>query len=395
MKDSKTVLDHMLAPLVQKYLERLQARESFISALIEKYEKGDLSGEDMAELRLEAHQLAGSGATYGFPAISEAGFALEGAIEAKLESKDILPLARALLQSCHAVQFLQNSSRQPVRKTAISDAIPALDNSQRENGAEVAQKSVLVIDDDPSIQEAVKRLLEYDARVITAPHVEMGIDITKQIKPDLVLLDIDLPVANGMAYLRAMQQDEEFRHTPIVMLTIYRRGVDVVQAMRAGAVGYIIKPIDAATFPGYVRALLLHTGTTVLVADDDESINDLLAVKFRSLGVRVLQAKSGDAIHDIIASHKPQMIIVDWKMSGLDPAAPEKSLRTMCGAEMPQCVVLAGPHASKEDVRAIWPEADECFAKPFTPGEVVTRCLKRLGLPGYEPIPSGHHTVPR
>ncbi|MER2519299.1 MAG: response regulator [Bdellovibrionales bacterium] len=392
MKDAKTVLDHMLAPMIQKYLERLQTRELLLSTLIEKIESGPLANADRNALRKEAHQLAGSGATYGFPSISEAGFALEAALEAKLAEKDILPFAQALLQSCHAVQFLQSSSRQPVRKSAIANALPI----QTEMSPDLLRsKTVLLIDDDPAIQDFVKKLLEHDAKVVVAPHVEMGTDLTRQHRPDLVLLDIDLPVANGMAYLRAMQQDEEFRHTPIVMLTVYRRGVDVVQAMRAGAVGYVIKPIDAATFPGYARALLLHTDTTVLIADDDETINDLLAVKFRSLGVRVLQARSSDAIPEIVSKDSPDMVIVDWKMAGLDPAAPEKALKAMCGAKTPKCVVLVGPLADKEEMRALWPNVDDCFAKPFTPAEVVTRCLKRLGLPGYEPMPSSHHTEAR
>lgn len=395
MKDSKTVLDHMLAPLVQKYLERLQTRESLIAELIAKLESGSLTGEGRSALRKHAHQLAGSGATYGFPAISEAGFALEDAMDAGLEEKGLLPLAQALLQSCHAVQFLQDSSRKTARKTAISDAIPAWDAAQNDTSGEASRKSVLVIDDDPAVQEAVKRLLACDAAVITAPHVEMGMELTKRHRPDLVLLDIDLPVASGMAYLRAMRQDGQLSHTPVVMLTIYRRGVDVVQAMRAGAVGYIAKPIDAATFQGYVRALLLHAGTTVLIADDDEAINDLLAAKFRSLGVRVLQAKSGGSIRELVASHKPQLIVVDWKVTGLDPPAPEKSLREMCGTDTPHCVVLAGPRASQDEVEAAWPGADAYVSKPFAPAEVVTRCLNQLGLPGYEPIPSTRHTAPR
>lgn len=395
MKDSKTVLEHMFAPMIQKYLERLRTREALIAALIEKLEHGNLANEDAAELRREAHQLAGSGATYGFPAISEAGFALERAMETKQDRNDILALARALQQSCHAVQFLQSSGRKPGRKPAIAGELPAAGASNHEECSAEPKKTVLLIDDDPAIQELIKKLLERDAHVVVAPHVEMGVDMTRQHEPDLVLLDIDLPVATGMAYLRAMQQDERYRHIPVVMLTVYRRGVDVVQAIRAGAVGYVIKPIDGATFPGYIRALLLHSDTTVLIADDDEAIGDLLAVKFRSLGARVVQAKSGDSMPDLIRTHGPGLIVVDWKLSGLDPVAPEKSLMAMCGEQKPKCVVLYGSQAGQNEARRTWPHADDRFSKPFTPAEVVTRCLKLLGLPGYEPLPSAPPGMPQ
>ncbi len=382
MKDARTVLDHMLAPMVQKYLERLQARESLIEALTEQLERGSLTDEERDALRREAHQLAGSGATYGFPDISEAGFALEEAMLARLSEKDLSPLARSLLQSCRAVRFLQGSSRQPVRKLAIADALPIVSEASPEEGR--PNKTVLLIDDDPAIQDLVRKLLERDAEVVVAPHVERGMELMRQKRPALVLLDIDLPVASGMACLRAMQQDEDLRHAPVVMLTMYRRGVDVVQAMRAGAIGYVIKPIEAATFPGYVRALLRHTDTTVLIAEDDEAIGDLLAVKFRNLGVRALQAQSCDAIPEIVKRHRPQIIAVDWKLAGLDPAAPEQAIKALCGEESPRCVVLVGPGASREEAMALWPSADDFFAKPFAPAEVVTSCLKRLGLPGYE-----------
>lgn len=393
MKDTKSVLDHMFAPMIQKYLERLRSREAQIASLVEKLENGTMTRGESAELRREAHHLAGSGGTYGFPAISEAGFALERALEEKRDKSEILSLARALQQSCHAVQFLESSGRgRPARKPTIVGEFPAVNG---EAVADKPRKRVLLIDDDPAIQGIITNLLQRDAEVIVAPHVDMGVEITKRREPDLVLLDIDLPVANGMTYLRAMRQDERYCHIPVVMLTVYQRGADVVQAMRAGAVGYIIKPIDSTTFPGYVRALLLHADTTVLVADDDEAISDLMAAKFRSFGARVVQSRLGDALPALIAKHHPDLIVVDWNLSGLDPAAPEKALMGLCGEKKPKCVVLHGAQAGREKIRRIWPHADDLFSKPFTPAEVVARCLKILGLPGYEPIPSGPNGIPK
>jgi two-component system, cell cycle response regulator DivK len=75
-----------------------------------------------------------------------------------------------------------------------------------------------------------------------------GIDAAKREQPDLILLDIQLPVMDGYEVARALRGSPELRSIPIVALTSYAMPGDRAKALEAGCHGYIEKPIDPTTF---------------------------------------------------------------------------------------------------------------------------------------------------
>ncbi|NQU44128.1 response regulator [bacterium] len=104
---------------------------------------------------------------------------------------------------------------------------------------------ILVADDEEDIKIVLKMYLEtvgYD--VITAYDGLDTMERVKEEKPDLVLLDIMMPVIDGIEVLRQMKADEETRHIPVVMLTAASRSEMLAKAMKAGAVDYIAKPFE-------------------------------------------------------------------------------------------------------------------------------------------------------
>lgn len=111
------------------------------------------------------------------------------------------------------------------------------------------KKTVLLIEDNEQNRYLATFLLEqHGITVIAAETGPEGIEMARTLQPDLVLLDIQLPVMDGYAVATALRGVEALRGTPIIAVTSYAMLGDREKAMEAGCTGYIEKPIDPETF---------------------------------------------------------------------------------------------------------------------------------------------------
>jgi two-component system response regulator DegU len=114
--------------------------------------------------------------------------------------------------------------------------------------------SILIADDHSIVREGLKQLLdlEEDFKVIgQASNGVETIDKVKQLKPDVLLLDINMPVMNGIHALRRIR--EEGLKTNVVILTLHEDREYLLETMQIGATGYILKDSDSSTLYRAIR----------------------------------------------------------------------------------------------------------------------------------------------
>jgi DNA-binding NarL/FixJ family response regulator len=113
---------------------------------------------------------------------------------------------------------------------------------------------VLVVDDDEQFRTGLAELLaEYDLDVAgTASNGRDAIDVTRMLHPDVVLMDVQMPGMNGIAAIRGVL--EAWPEVRVVMLTVSGDGEDVLDAMLAGATGYLVKGTRPETLVAGIRA---------------------------------------------------------------------------------------------------------------------------------------------
>lgn len=103
-------------------------------------------------------------------------------------------------------------------------------------------KTILFIEDEPSLQKLVGRFLQNEGyKVISALDGEVGLELTKKMKPDLILLDLIMPKKNGFEVLQDLKKDEETKNIPIIILTNLEGSSDVEKALSLGATTYLVK----------------------------------------------------------------------------------------------------------------------------------------------------------
>ncbi len=121
--------------------------------------------------------------------------------------------------------------------------------ANQESAIEHRQSKILVIEDNEKNRYLTTFILEKRGyQVFQAEDGQAGIALAQQVKPDLILLDIQLPVMDGYAVARELRQNGELRDVPIVAVTSYAMVGDREQVLAAGCVGYIEKPINPSTF---------------------------------------------------------------------------------------------------------------------------------------------------
>ena len=105
-------------------------------------------------------------------------------------------------------------------------------------------KKILVVEDVAYNRDLLVQLLEEDYQVVTADDGAVSLEIAESERPDLILMDLSLPVVDGWEATRRIKARKELSHIPIIAVTAHAMRGDKERAMESGCDDYITKPID-------------------------------------------------------------------------------------------------------------------------------------------------------
>jgi twitching motility two-component system response regulator PilH len=120
----------------------------------------------------------------------------------------------------------------------------------------MAISSILVVDDSPTDRMYLSDMLSRSGfKVSTAESAEEALAKVKQLRPDLVLMDIVMPGQNGFQATRMLSKDESTKGIPVILCSSKGQETDRVWGMRQGARDYIVKPVIQADLLAKIAAL--------------------------------------------------------------------------------------------------------------------------------------------
>lgn len=120
------------------------------------------------------------------------------------------------------------------------------------------QKRILLIDDDADIQETIKLTLKTTSpwSVIFASSGIEGIKLAEMEQPDAILLDMMMPEMNGLTTLKLLQEQQQTRNIPVIILTAKVQERDFPHLYMAGVVGALAKPFDPLMLANHIAGFL-------------------------------------------------------------------------------------------------------------------------------------------
>jgi CheY-like chemotaxis protein len=125
----------------------------------------------------------------------------------------------------------------------------------------VASRKILLVDDDDMVRDLVAATLRGgDYTLIQASDGGEGLTLARQHRPDIVFLDVNMPVMDGVSVCAALKADPETKSATIIMLTALGQDADKDRARRAGADGYFTKPFSPLSLLRRVDEVLQTRG---------------------------------------------------------------------------------------------------------------------------------------
>ncbi|MGB7324977.1 MAG: HD domain-containing phosphohydrolase [Rubripirellula sp.] len=176
------------------------------------------------------------------------------------------------------------SDQDPSKSTLVlgSDFSPV---SAERSSVAVRESQVMIVDDESTNIEIVRAYLEEDgfAKFITTTDSTLAIDKIRDQRPDIVLLDINMPKVSGLQILETMKSDSELKLIPTVVLTASTSSDVKLQALRSGASDFLAKPVDPSELILRVENVLAVKAYQDHLAQYSEQLERQVRVRTREL----------------------------------------------------------------------------------------------------------------
>ncbi len=230
-------------------------------------------------------------------------------------------------------------------------------------------RTALIVDDDNDARDLLDRLARrMNYNTVVASNGSEAIAIAKSRRPDLILLDLHMPVMDGWTVLEHLQSDPELAAIPTIVVSV---DDDSRNCFKLGAEDFFTKPINRIEFE---RALLsyskLASGDLLIVEDNDDAA-ELLASAARNVGFQPLRAEDGEAGLKILETSNVVGVILDLSLPGMDGVAFLDALRASAKWRSMPVIVFSAQELDQKQRAEIEKKAQGYHVKSETSPRVV------------------------
>jgi len=176
---------------------------------------------------------------------------------------------------------------------------------------------VVLVDDDVAMHDLIKRTIsKLNLTLLGATNSEKGMELIREVKPKLILLDVLMPGRDGWSLLKECKTDKDLKDIPVIMISQLNQSN---LASSLGANDYLTKPIDRSHFINTLKRILGNDtqDKKVLVIDDDKDVRELLSRLLKDAGYRPIDARDGKEGLER-TKDEPALIILDLEMPRMD-----------------------------------------------------------------------------
>jgi PAS domain S-box-containing protein len=208
---------------------------------------------------------------------------------------------------------------------------------------------VLAIDDDAIVRELLKNYLtKLGYAVATAVCGNEGLRLAKKLRPDAIILDVNMPDTNGWEVLSTLKSDPLLTDIPVIMMSIEELQE---KGFALGATDYLVKPMHHEQLAAILEKY--HVGNDsqglIMLVEDDTVIREVMAEMIKSAGGRVFKAENGKVALEHIDNKKPVLILLDLMMPVMNGFEFLTHLRENEKWRSIPVVVLTSTHLSPEE----------------------------------------------
>ena len=241
----------------------------------------------------------------------------------------------------------------------VSTAKSEPDSDHLLNGSKI----ILVIDDDSIMRELLKNYLsKLGYSVAVAAEGEEGVKLAKKLRPDAVILDVQMPGMDGWRVLSKLKSDPLLSDIPIIMTSIEEHRN---KGYAMGATDYLVKPVSRDQLATILSKYKIGDDSQdlVMVVEDDAVVREITANMLKNEGWRVFKAENGRVALEHLEDKKPCLILLDLLMPEMDGFEFVARLRQNDKWRSIPVVVLTSTKLSAQDQARLHSYVDIIFQK--------------------------------
>ncbi|MEF3273349.1 MAG: response regulator [Chloroflexus sp.] len=361
----------LFSELQQQYLSQLGNKIAQLEAIWSRLHVGPPQADDIRELQRIVHNLAGSGATFGLAAVSEAARASDVALqtavqgaESVIDITNLTPLMERLFAVLHeqTVTLLAPISRE---QSVASATLIYIAGHNSEEIAELTRQIAY-------FGYATRSFLS-SAELLTA---------VEQQPPHVLIIDLDLQEGeqSGIA-TAAMLHNRYGSALPIIFTASSADFTLRLAAVRAGGQGYFTRPVDVGLLIDLIDQLTQRASVepyTVLIVDDSPLMAEVYALALRAAGMRVVSTTDPLEAPLLLAEQQPDLILLDVYMpvcSGQELAAVIRQQQEYHSIPI---VFLSGETDRSAQLAALARGGDDFLTKPINLEHLVAAVRSRI-----------------
>lgn len=213
--------------------------------------------------------------------------------------------------------------RSPRRQAAA--ATPAPPSPRAPHRPQTARRILIIDDDADARQLLLDTIEELGYCAVAAASATEGLQLARELRPDLITLDLQMPGVDGWEALRTMRADPELSGIPVVIVSFL---AEEAGPNLAGVVGILEKPVGREALEGILqRSLAVASGQRAMVVEDDADTRTLLTALLQEEGFEVIGAANGGEALDRLDDFDPDLILLDLLMPRMDGIGFLKALR--------------------------------------------------------------------
>jgi DNA-binding response OmpR family regulator len=278
---------------------------------------------------------------------------------------------------------------------------------------------ILSVDDSKAVRMSLSRLFSrFSCELCEAVNGQQGLEVAARERPDLIILDYNMPVMNGVSMLQRLREDAELRRTPVIMLTTESSAENIATVARLGVRDYVTKPFNeelllakaarvvslVAREPsiraGNANDLVSTEGqkrtkeraeeasnssaaslqrASVLVVDDSRTMRLSMIRALNDLGFNNIQeAKNGRQALELVLKEPFDLMLLDMEMPEMNGMEVLLALKNNPELDGLPVIVISGADQIENAVRCIEAGAEDYLPKPFNPTLLRARATSSL-----------------
>jgi signal transduction histidine kinase/CheY-like chemotaxis protein len=196
-----------------------------------------------------------------------------------------------------------------------SETVDLTSTSTPTPAADASVPTVLVIDDQADARDLLEKSLSRDGyRVVTTASGRRGLELAREVRPDVITLDIKMPEMDGWRVLSELKANALLAPIPVVLVTILE---DRNLGYALGAAEFLTKPVSRERLSDVVRRYASRRAS-VLIVEDDAATRSLIARAVEAEGMRAVEAETGRHALDLLEGERPALILTDLMMPVMD-----------------------------------------------------------------------------